>query len=269
MDLDERVRVRYELGDEDARLWKPGVGTLVRLRTWSILERVLPARARVLDVGGGPGTHAAHLAKLGHQVRLFDPMPRHLELARERSRSQPEAPFEVEQGVASQIAAEDGSADGVLLMGPLYHLVDRAERLRALREARRVLRPGGVLAAEVISRYGWLLDASTKGSLGDPAVWEDIEHSVATGLSQIDPANVRPGAFWAYFHRLDELRAELAEAGFEDATLFGVEGYGWLLSDLESRLVEPAHLLRALQLCETEPSMLGVSAHVIGVATRR
>jgi SAM-dependent methyltransferase len=268
MELDQRVRVRYELGDEDARLWKPGVGALVRLRTWSILERVLPAGSRVLDVGGGPGTHAAHLAQLGHRVRLFDPMPRHLELARKRSASQPEAPFEVEQGVASRIDVPDGSADCVLLMGPLYHLVERVERLSALREAKRVLRPGGVLAAEVITRYGWLLDAATKGSLGNEAVWNDIEHSVATGLSQVDPANVRPGAFWAYFHRLEELREELAEAGFPDATLFGVEGFGWLLGDLESRLVEPAPLLRALQLCETEPSMLGVSAHVIGVTLR-
>jgi SAM-dependent methyltransferase len=268
MDFDERVKARYELGDEDARLWKPGIGTLVRLRTWSILERALPARGEVLDVGGGPGTHAAHLAGLGHRVRLIDPIARHLDRARERSLAQPDARFEVEQGVAQHLAAADASADAVLLLGPLYHLIDREQRLAALREAHRVLRPGGVLAAEVITRYGWLLDASVKGRLADPDVWPDIEHSVATGLSQIDPANLRPGAFFAYFHRPHELREELIEAGFAAPTLHGVEGFGWLLGDLEQRLSDPGPLLRALQLCETEPSMLGVSAHVIGVTTR-
>jgi SAM-dependent methyltransferase len=268
MDFDERVKARYELGDEDARLWKPGIGTLVRLRTWSILERALPARSSVLDVGGGPGTHAAHLAALGHRVRLIDPVARHLDRARERSRAQPDACFEVEQGVAQRLAAPDASADAILLLGPLYHLVDREQRLAALREAHRVLRPGGVLAAEIITRYGWLLDATVKGVLADPNVWPDIEHSVATGISQVDPANLRPGAFWAYFHRPHELHDELIEAGFDAPTLHGVEGHGWLLGDLEQRLSDPAPLLRALQLCETEPSMLGVSAHVIGVTTR-
>jgi SAM-dependent methyltransferase len=205
---------------------------------------------------------------LGHRVRLIDPVARHLERARERCAAQPDAPFEVEQGLAEQLDAPDASADAVVLLGPLYHLVDREQRLAALREARRVLRPGGVLAAEVITRYGWLLDTAVRGLLADPNVWVDIEHSVATGLSQVDPSNVRPGAFWAYFHRPDELRAELLEAGFDAPTLFGVEGFGSLLGDLEQRLVDPAPLLRALQLCESEPSMLGVSSHVIGVATR-
>jgi SAM-dependent methyltransferase len=266
MGLDQRVRVRYELGDEDARLWKPGLGTLVRLRTWSILERVLPEASRVLDIGGGPGTHAAHLAQLGHQVRLIDPIPSHLERARARSASQPEAAFEVQEGVASRIEVPDGWADAVVMLGPLYHLVARGERLLALREAHRVLRPGGILAVEVITRYGWLLDATVKGLLGDARTWETIEHSVATGMSQRDNADA--GTFWAYFHRPYELREEIVEAGFEQPTLFGVEGFGWLLGDLEKRLLEPEPLLRALQLCETEPSLHGVSAHVIGVARR-
>jgi SAM-dependent methyltransferase len=270
VDFDDRVRVRYELSDEDVRLWKPGIGTLVRLRTWSILDRVLPTPpCRLLDVGGGPGTHAAYLARRGHRVRLIDPVARHLDLARQRSAGQADAPFEVEQGIAGALAAPDGSVDAVLMLGPLYHLVDRGERVAALREAHRVLAPGGVLAAEIITRYGWLLDATTKGLLADEHTWRTIESSVATGLSQEDPDNFPAGAFWAYFHRIPELREELAEAGFEDATLFGVEGFGWLLGELERHLIEPQPLLRALQLCETEPSMLGVSGHVIGVARRR
>ncbi len=170
--------------------------------------------------------------------------------------------------MAADLQVPDGSVDCVVMLGPLYHLVDRSERLAVLREARRALRAGGVLAAEVISRFGWLLDAASKGRLGDAGMWQTIEHSVATGLSQTDPASMPPGAFWAYFHRPAELIEELLEAGFEQPVPFGVEGFAWLLGDLENRLVEPEPLLRALRLCESEPSMLGVSGHIIGVARR-
>jgi hypothetical protein len=120
----------------------------------------------------------------------------------------------------------------------------------------------------VICRHAWLLDATVKGLLDSPALWADVEHSIDTGLSQ-DPASMADGSFWAYFHRPDELRRELTEAGFDDIELVAVEGYAWLLGDLEARMANPEPLLRAIRLTETEPSMLGCSAHAIGAATGR
>jgi hypothetical protein len=60
----------------------------------------------------------------------------------------------------------------------------------------------------------------------------------------------------------------LSEAGFAEVQLVAVEGFAWLLGDLDRRFEEPDPLLRAIRLTETEPSMLGCSAHVIGVAIR-
>jgi hypothetical protein len=65
---------------------------------------------------------------------------------------------------------------------------------------------------------------------------------------------------------MDELHAELTEAGGRDVELVAVEGFGWLLDDLPGRMRSPAELIRAIRLTESEPSMLGVSAHVIGIA---
>ena len=100
-------------------------------------------------------------------------------------------------------------------------------------------------------------------------MWADVERSVASGLSQ-DPAVVPPGSFWAYFHQVDEVTGELAEAGFEDITLVAVEGFAWLLGDLERRMAaEPEPILAAVRLTEREPSMLGCSAHVMAIARRQ
>jgi len=267
VDVDPRVTRRYEATEEDARLWEPGRGDLVRLRTWDIFARHLPPAGRVLDVGGGPGTHAAHLAGRGYDVILLDPVPRHVEQASRRATDPDAAPFAARLGSAGELPVEDASADAVLLLGPLYHLVEPADRLAALAEARRALRPGGRLLAEVIGRHTWALDASLQELLAVPKTRRDIERTVATGLTQ-DPAAVPEGSFWAYFHRLDELRAELAAAGFEGIELVAVEGFAWLLPDLERRMADPEPLLRVLRLTESEPSLLGCSAHVIGVADR-
>lgn len=265
MEFDPRVRRRYELVDEDERLWRPGLGDLVRLRTWDIFDRLLPDTAHVADVGGGPGTHAAYLARAGHDVVLIDPVPRHVEAARARSAGQPEAPFRAEEAEARRLPLADGSVDVVLLMGPLYHLVEREDRLAALREAARVLRPGGRILAEIITRYAWVIDATQRELLDAAETWDDFDWILRTGQSK-DPAKLADGSFWAYFHQPDEFVAELALAGFHDTALRAVEGFGWLLDDLPRRLAEPGELLRVLRLAEQEPSMLGVSAHVLGSA---
>jgi SAM-dependent methyltransferase len=267
MEIDRRVMSRYESSDEDARLWQPGRGDLIRLRSWDIFDRFLPRSGRVLDVGGGPGTHAAHLAANGYDVTLVDPVPRHVERASQRAQARNGGCFDVCLGVAADLPAGEESIDVVLLMGPLYHLVEQVDRLAALADARRVLRPGGRLLAEVISRHAWVMDATVKGLLAAPGMLADLERSVDVGLSQ-DPATVADGSFWAYFHRPDELRDELAAAGFGEIELVAVEGYAWLLGDLDARMTDPGPLLQAVRLTESEPSMLGCSAHVIGIASR-
>jgi SAM-dependent methyltransferase len=265
MEVDQRVARRYRLWDESSRLWRPGVGALVRLRTWDIFDRTLAPGGRILDVGGGPGTHAAHLAQAGHTVTLIDPFAHHVEQARQRCLAQPEAPFTAGVGEARRLPVDTGSIDAVLLMGPLYHLPEPADRLAALREAGRVLRPDGRLLAEVITRHAWLLDATAKDRLNTPGIWETFDLNITSGLS-VDPARLDDGGFWANFHHPDDLHDELEQAGFAEIELIGVEGHAWLIGDLETRMQNPEPILRAVQLVEREPSLLGTSAHVIGAA---
>ena len=137
----------YDRGTEEGRL--ADSGRLEFLRTRELLARFLPAPpVTVLDVGGAAGAYALPLAAEGYEVHLVDPVALHVEQALAASAAQPDAPLaSAVVGDARALPFDDESADVVLLLGPLYHLTEAADRTRALREARRALRPGGLLAA--------------------------------------------------------------------------------------------------------------------------
>ena len=150
----DAIAAHYSSGYEGDRLHQ-GAGQLDRERSRELLGRFLPpAPAAVLDIGGGPGGHACWLAARGYMVHLIDITPLHVEMARHASTRQPASPLtSAELGDARALSWEAETVDAVVLFGPLYHLTDRADRVQALREARRVLRPGGILLAVAISRF--------------------------------------------------------------------------------------------------------------------
>src|SRR5439155_2231303 len=106
-----------------------------------------PAPARILDVGGATGVYAGPLAEAGYAVHVVDPVPEHV------ARSAALPGVSAAEGDARALDKPDASHDAVLLLGPLYHLLDRADRVRAWREAGRVVRPGGVVVGATISRF--------------------------------------------------------------------------------------------------------------------
>lgn len=271
--VDPRMLVHYQDdADEERRLKSHAVGRLEWLRTWEVLSRYLPqAPAVIVDVGGGTGAYALPLAREGYQVHLVDVVPRHVDRARAASDAQPSHPLaSVTVGDARDLAFADGSADAVLLLGPLYHLTERAWRLRVLTEARRVLRPGGVAVGAGISRYASLCDGLAKGSMTEAAFRAIVEGDLVTGQHR-NPSGHPRWFTTAYFHRPQELAAEFADAGLEVATTVGVEGPGWVTTDLRSWLDDPerrAVLLRLLATVETAPELIGASPHLLTVAHR-
>ena len=164
--VDPEIAHCYARGEEQERL-RAGAWRLERVRTEELLLRHLPAApAVVLDVGGGAGAYSLWLARRGYEVHLSDPIKLHVEQARAASARQPGmALASAEIGDARSLSRADSSVDAVLMLGPRYHLIDAAERRRALSEACRVLRPGGVVAAAGISRFASTLDGMFSGFL--------------------------------------------------------------------------------------------------------
>ncbi|GLX01630.1 class I SAM-dependent methyltransferase [Microtetraspora sp. NBRC 16547] len=250
----------YLRGREDGRL-RSGRGRLEFWRTQDVLRRVLPpAPARVLDVGGASGVHAEWLAADGYRVEVVDPVPMHVEQAA----ALPGVVARV--GDARALEAADGSVDAVLLLGPLYHLTDRADRVRALAEARRVVRPGGVVAAATISRWAAVHDMIRLGRYTEEPVRRVADDSARDGLLRGDE---RTGFTTAYFHDPDEITAEFADAGLPDARRYALEGVFSLYAEVDEWLDDPERrglLLDVARRSEGEPTLLGIAGHMLTVA---
>jgi SAM-dependent methyltransferase len=261
--VDGEIRDYYERGVELERLAQ-GYSRIEFVRTKELLARFLPdPPADVLDVGGGPGAYADWLYELGYRVRLVDASPLHVTQARELAAGR----FEAVEGDARRLGEEPDSYDAVLLLGPLYHLTEGEDRLAALSEARRVLRAGGLVAAAAISRFASLLDGLYAGYLSDPRFWPIVEQDLADGQHRSPP--VEPPAFTtAYFHRPEELGAEVRDAGFELEGLFGVEGPGWLLVDRWDDEQGRENILRVARALEAEPTAVGTSAHLLAIGRK-
>jgi ubiquinone/menaquinone biosynthesis C-methylase UbiE len=261
----------YSAYDEQSRL-SEHLGQVELVRTQRILRRYLPSPpAVVLDVGGAAGRYACWLARKGYAVHLVDPVPLHVQQAEAASDAQPAAPIaSCTVGDARQLDFEDEAADVVLMLGPLYHLVDVDDRRRALAEAYRVLKPGGHLFAAGISRFASTIDGLTSGFFTDPAFQQIMRRDLEDGQHRNPTDN--PAYFMdTFFHHPDELRAEVAAAGFEVADLLAVEGISYLMRDFETHWENAAHrafLLEIIDEIEREPTLLGASPHLLCVGVK-
>jgi SAM-dependent methyltransferase len=261
--LAPEIAAHYERGAELGRL-EAGGSAIEFARTKELLERFLPpAPARVLDVGGGPGAYAAWLAELGYEVHLVDPLPMHVEHATSLAAGR----FTAAVGDARRLDAGDVSAEVVLLLGPLYHLTERADRVQALREAHRVLRPGGLVVAAAISRFASLFDGLFRRYINDPEFRAVTERDLVDGQHR-SPSGRDAYFTTAYFHHSSELEGELRDAGLALDGLFGVEGPAWLAPEMwaDAELRETA--LWAARAIETEPTLLGLSSHLLATGRR-
>lgn len=126
--------------------------------TGCYIDRYVRPGDRVLDIGGGPGRYSLHLAGRGCQVTLLDLSDENVRFARAKAK-EAGLPLTALQGDACRAdrLLPSGQFDCVLLMGPMYHLLEHARRVQAMQAALRLLRPGGVIFVSFISLYAGFL----------------------------------------------------------------------------------------------------------------
>lgn len=146
---------------------------------------------------------------------------------------------------------------------PLYHLMDREDRLRSLREARRVLKRGGILFG-VTPRWASALVGMLRGWTEDADYARMVEDEVATGMHRRPES--WPQLFMdGWFHTQAEIAAEMAESGFDRVRSAAIEGPAWMWRDFDEAWQDPARrerILRIARLAEQDAEVIATSPHV-------
>jgi ubiquinone/menaquinone biosynthesis C-methylase UbiE len=267
--LNPEIATYYARGKEAGRL-TTGDGRLEYHRTQELLTRYLPkAPATVYDIGGGTGVYALWLAGQGYDVHLLDAIPLHIKQAQEAAKQLNITLKEAVTGNARQLPYSDSSADAVLLLGPLYHLTERNDRLQALREASRVLKPNGLLCAAAINRFASTLDGLFNEYYGDPALIQITNRTLQDGQHRSPEG--KEFFTTAFFHHPSELRQEVIESGFKLEALLGIEGVGWLLQNFDAMWddsIKREWILHVVSNLEAEDTLLGCSSHVMAIGRK-
>jgi ubiquinone/menaquinone biosynthesis C-methylase UbiE len=270
MEIDKEIISYYNTGIESDRL-ETDIFQLEKERTQDIISRYLDDRPRIiLDVGGGAGHYSFWLTKLGHQVHLLDPVSVNIETARKKAEKSKILLNSIQVGEARQLPWPDNKFDMVLLMGPLYHLTKKEDRIDALRESYRVLKKGGLLFAAGISRYSSLFDGFFRNLVKDPDFFQIVEQDITTGQHRNFTEKL---AYFttAYFHQPDELVSEINESGFSCNKIFAVESFGWLIPEFIKKWAEKDYrplLLEMIRSVEENRELLGLSAHFLTVGEK-
>jgi ubiquinone/menaquinone biosynthesis C-methylase UbiE len=266
--VDRAITDFYQQTSEETRL-EAGPFQLEEARTRELIQRYAPPPpGTVVDVGGAAGAYSLWLAKTGYTVHLIDAVPRLVAEAERRSAAAGSSLASCRVGDARALDVPAQTADVVLLFGPLYHLTEAADRRRALGEARRVLKPRGRLFAAAISRCASALDGLSRDLFQDPRFAAIVEQDLRDGQHR-NPTERLDYFTTAYFHRPEELAAEVRAAGLALEGVYGIEGPGWILPDVAERMRDAhrrASLLAVARMLETEPTVLGTSAHLLAVA---
>lgn len=130
--------------NEDSRLTRNRHGQLEYLTTMNYIHKFVPSESKILEVGAGTGRYSVALAMEGYDVTAVELVGNNLEILRRNAAGLEN--ITSYQGDAEDLSLfADNSFDAVLVLGPMYHLFEKAEQHRALDEAIRVSKPGASL----------------------------------------------------------------------------------------------------------------------------
>ena len=275
INVNEEVLDFYNKGAEIGRLER-GIGKIEYERTKEIILRYLPKEKVIIyDVGGGVGVYSKWLGKLGHEVHLIELSPNAVEYAKQINASDSDI-YHIEVGDARDIDKPNESADIVLLMGPMYHLINIEDRLKALNEAKRVLKKGGLLVCAGITRYGSMLwGLSVYGSKNK--VLDEIEFVNMIRGEIKEGQHIRPNKYpnfiaRSYFHLPKEFENEIINVGFINEKILAVEGPTWIVPTLdnlwESEDSKKTILDMARRLEEDE-NIMAMSPHFLTISIKK
>jgi ubiquinone/menaquinone biosynthesis C-methylase UbiE len=266
MENNEPVKDYYEAYNEDERLKRDFIEFA---RTKDIISRNLPDKPlKIIDLCGASGHYAYWLAEMGHEVHLMDLTQKHIIEANNNQAKYNAKLASITCGDARSLDFEDDSFDIVLLMGALYHLQEKEDRLLCLKETHRILKNNGTGIFSYISRYAYLLDGFTKGFIHNQDN-DSIDKKILTGKYD-NPENKKGRFTHAYSHTIQDIYEELLFAKFSDIILYAVQGFGSLINNEEyiNDTGKMKKLMYYLRYTEQNMDMIGISSHQLAICKK-
>jgi len=263
-DITKTIRSYYD--DQTETEWSRIENRPEFLLTCRFLDRYLFPGEKILDIGGGPGRYALHLAAKGCDVTLFDLSPGNIRFASARARQQGLSLHTVCGDARNVDSLVRETFDHVLLMGPLYHIQDEPGRIQAVNSALRILKPGGTLSASFINMFAGIIYAMKEQPdiVLDPAE-QDFYRTFIENRSFAGPAFTE-----AYFARQDEILPFMKQFPLKKLHFFGQES---ILSPCEQNImghsqeVTDEWLNLGRRLCERE-DLLSWSEHLMYIGRK-
>lgn len=199
--------------------------------TIHLFQKYFPSRGHILDIGCGPGRYSIELLKRGYKVSLLDISVNELNIAREKIK---EANLKAEEYYCKSAMElghfHDDTFEGILLMGPLYHLHNKEDRMLVLKETHRILKKNGIALISYINTWG----ALKAGVSEFPESFRDIQHfqRYIDGNLKFSPEE----SFTCTFFTTPPLALkEIRQSGFEIISYAGAESF---LSGLNTQVMD-------------------------------
>ena len=267
--ISKEIEFFYSRASEETRLDK-GMGVFEFERIKSLLEKyLLTPSAKIVDIGGGTGKYAEWLSNNGHTVFLIDPVPKHVEQAKRRADTLKNG-FHVQLGEARDLRFPDNFADLVILHGPLYHLQKKTDREKAIREARRVAKLGGIVLGFSINYTASTLAGLLQGLIHRSTFFEMCLEELTTGIH--NPPDDFPWLLAeAYYHKPEELKEEFEDQDLVCLNIHAIEGMAWLDKDYFTSMSNEKSkktLLDLIEITENDANLLAFSPHMM-IASRK